>query len=283
MSVSFTSNFFLNARGLTFADGGNIAWTFNKNTNTLTATGSALLAVTVTDSISGAGTVASPLELSGDSAAPGNSFYYGTNSSGVKGWYASPAVPTGANPTGAGGLTAVAGSAPTFLRSDGAPALSQGITPTWTSKHTFAPASGTAITVTALDNTAVLTFNEVSASSGYYIGLNQASALQGAIGLGSILFSGAAVGDLGVYAAGTLRLGGTGAGEVHITNAGAMTVAGPLGVNGATAPAQVTGFGVPTGASVVASFSGTAATTSQMQATIAQILTILKANGMIGA
>lgn len=46
---------------------------------------------------------------------------------------------------------------------------------------------------------------------------------------------------------------------------------------------QATGFGTPTGATVVANFSGTAATNSQMQATIAEILTVLKAAGIIGA
>ncbi len=43
----------------------------------------------------------------------------------------------GANPTGTVGLTAVNGVATTFLRSDGAPALSQSIAPTWTGSHTF--------------------------------------------------------------------------------------------------------------------------------------------------
>jgi len=42
---------------------------------------------------------------------------------------------SGANPTGAVGLSAVNGSAATFFRSDGAPALSQAITPTWTGAH----------------------------------------------------------------------------------------------------------------------------------------------------
>lgn len=51
-------------------------------------------------------------------------------SSGGGGGGASPA-----NPTGVVGLTAVNGSAATFLRSDGAPPLNQGITPTWTSTH----------------------------------------------------------------------------------------------------------------------------------------------------
>lgn len=49
-------------------------------------------------------------------------------------------LPVGANPTGTVGLTAVNGSATTFLRSDGAPPLSQSIAPTWTGVHTFANA-----------------------------------------------------------------------------------------------------------------------------------------------
>lgn len=43
----------------------------------------------------------------------------------------------GANPTGTVGLSTVNGSATTYLRSDGAPALSQAIIPTWTQVHTF--------------------------------------------------------------------------------------------------------------------------------------------------
>jgi len=46
-------------------------------------------------------------------------------------------VPAAANPTGTVGLAAVNGVATTFLRSDGAPALDQGITPTWTGAHAF--------------------------------------------------------------------------------------------------------------------------------------------------
>jgi hypothetical protein len=48
-----------------------------------------------------------------------------------------PIIPAAANPTGSIGLTAVNGSATTFMRSDGAPALSQAIVPTWTGLHTF--------------------------------------------------------------------------------------------------------------------------------------------------
>lgn len=42
-----------------------------------------------------------------------------------------------APPSASVGLTAVAGGAPSAMRSDAAPALSQGIIPTWTGKHTF--------------------------------------------------------------------------------------------------------------------------------------------------
>lgn len=37
MSISLTSNFFLNARGVAFADSGGVTWSFNKNTNTISA------------------------------------------------------------------------------------------------------------------------------------------------------------------------------------------------------------------------------------------------------
>lgn len=47
------------------------------------------------------------------------------------------APPVGANPTGTIGLAVVNGAAATFLRSDGAPALSQAIAPTWTGAHVF--------------------------------------------------------------------------------------------------------------------------------------------------
>lgn len=44
---------------------------------------------------------------------------------------------SGANPTASVGLTAVNGVAATFMRSDAAPPIDQGIVPTWTGIHTF--------------------------------------------------------------------------------------------------------------------------------------------------
>ncbi len=49
-----------------------------------------------------------------------------------------PTIPAGANPTASVGLSAVNGSALTFMRSDAAPPLDQSIAPTWTGHHTFA-------------------------------------------------------------------------------------------------------------------------------------------------
>ena len=51
--------------------------------------------------------------------------------------FRTPDYPVGANPTTSIGLAASNGSAATFMRSDAAPALSQGIAPTWTAAHAF--------------------------------------------------------------------------------------------------------------------------------------------------
>ena len=66
-------------------------------------------------------------------------------------WSTPAGTTAGANPTASVGLAAVNGVATTFLRSDGAPALSQAITPTWTNTHTFnAGFTGTTATLTGL-------------------------------------------------------------------------------------------------------------------------------------
>lgn len=60
------------------------------NGNQLTSSGAGgggSSTVSVLDSIVGDGTSGTPLKLSGDIASPGNDYFYGTNGSGVKGWY----------------------------------------------------------------------------------------------------------------------------------------------------------------------------------------------------
>lgn len=87
MSFVLKNKFLANARGITFEDANSIAWSFDPNTNRITAA------------------------------------YSGAIGSG--------------NPTAQVGLSAVNGSAATFMRSDAAPAIDEGIAPTWTQTHTF--------------------------------------------------------------------------------------------------------------------------------------------------
>lgn len=72
-------------------------------------------------------------------------------------------------------------------------------------------------------------------------------------------------------------------GTLGLLNAAGFKVTGGLGVNGATPPSQVVGWGTPTGAAVQSNFSGTAATLVQCSAAIAKIITDLKAIGIYGA
>ncbi len=58
---------------------------------------------------------------------------------------------------------------------------------------------------------------------------------------------------------------------------------GGLGVFGTTPPAKPTGFGTPTGASRVSNFPGASATLTQCSGAIADLITLLKATGLIGA
>jgi hypothetical protein len=53
-------------------------------------------------------------------------------------------APTGANPTATVGTAVVNGVASTYMRSDAAPAINPAIAPTWTAKHTFSNAGGSA-------------------------------------------------------------------------------------------------------------------------------------------
>ena len=62
--------------------------TLNGDTLTAATFGGGSGTVSVQDSITGDGSSGAPLELQGDTPTPGNNFFYGTNGSGTKGWYA---------------------------------------------------------------------------------------------------------------------------------------------------------------------------------------------------
>lgn len=73
-----------------------------------------------------------------------------------------------ANPSSTIGLSATNGSATTFMRSDAAPALSQGIAPTWTAPHVFANSgiqSGTSASVVMRSLRPYLLMNQSDASA----------------------------------------------------------------------------------------------------------------------
>lgn len=76
---------------------------------------------------------------------------------------------TFANPSASLGLTAVNGSATTAMRSDGAPALSQAIAPTWTGSHIFSPASGEAIHINAASSQPGIRIQAANSSYGLRI------------------------------------------------------------------------------------------------------------------
>ena len=75
------------------------------------------------------------------------------------------------------------------------------------------------------------------------------------------------------------------AGQLLTTYLQGFSLPSGFGCNGVAAPAQVTGFGSPVGAAVIASYNITDAggANSNTNKCVAQILTVLKANGMIGA
>jgi hypothetical protein len=141
VSISNDSLYYATASGNTFV-GMVLTWgdsTFRYVTPTQLAAGLAtkLSTVSTVNSATGNGTAGSPVQLVGDVNSPGNSFYYGTNGSGAKGYYTLPSGITAANPTATVQLSPVNGSAVTFMRSDAAPSLSQAIAPTWTGLHIF--------------------------------------------------------------------------------------------------------------------------------------------------
>ena len=75
----------------------------------------------------------------GPTTATGDVLYYwgGNNPPSALACNTAIYLRTAANPSASLGLSAVNGTATTWMRSDAAPALSQSITPTWTSLHTF--------------------------------------------------------------------------------------------------------------------------------------------------
>lgn len=168
---------------------------------------------------------------------------------------------TGANPTATIGLTAVNGTALTFLRSDGAPALSQAIVPTWTGVHTWTGAGAVGVAGSPID--VIL----ASGAYGINIGTGSTATFPGLLVMDAaaarvleIIYAGATSG--GVYGApadsAVINAGGGTSGglvlstndlaRILITNGGITTIQGGAGATPAAAPLQLitgaAGYGI---------------------------------------
>lgn len=115
--------------------------------------------------------VVTQLDLQGQLTANGSTGTTGqaltSNGAGDVTWSTVAGGVTGlANPTGTIGLTAVNGAATTAIRSDGAPALSQAIAPTWSAGHVFGLARTNATAPLLLSSTTTaLRFFETDAAA----------------------------------------------------------------------------------------------------------------------
>lgn len=194
---------------------------------------------------------------------------------------------SGANPTAQVGLAAVNGTAITYMTSDSAPALDVSIAPTWTSEHIFAATANPPVKfVSANNNRSIVIDCAASSTFGVLVDIKQNGSTFGFFGSASYGTSGL-VNELTLTTSGatSLYLGTNGTNRVTVDGTtGSVKCTGALGWNGASPPAQVAGWGTPTGNAVVTNFPGGGpATLAQCSTAIAEILTIMKAHGMIGA
>lgn len=271
MTFVLKNAFWTNARGITFTDGGGITWMFNSNTNSISATASASGTVTSIGSTT--------LTIGGTASVPTVNLSTAQQTNIAAGGTALQSVPA-AVPSASVGLTAVAGTATSFTRSDGAPKLSQAIVPVWTAVHTFAPAA-------AGSNQRILT--SLNTSSGVDDVIQRAGSAANTIGAGpntewfdstnntaTLIQQAGGQTETWVFSGGWAQL------SKYLTNGNFQLNYG-FACHGVTPPTQTTGWGTPTGASVVANFAGASAGLTTCSAAIAEIITILKAYGLIGA
>jgi hypothetical protein len=211
---------------------------------------------------------------------------------------------TVANPSASIGLSAVNGSTGNWMDAGSAPALSVTISPTWTGNHVFAPSSGNTVVSagnfyvgasTAFGKLAVE--SSAASLSGFTawtsewstFGPNIGSSTGAALGLGYGSGGGYIVSVAPNTAWETLTIGAsslvlnTNGGTLGATFGSTAVISTALGVNGNAAPAQSTGWGAPTGASVENNFAGASASLTTCSAAIAELITVLKAVGFLGA
>lgn len=136
-------------------------------------------------------------------------------------------------PTALSGLTAVSGSASTWMTSDSAPAINPAIAPTWTGNHTFTPSAGVGLIVNGLAGQAALEIIGAVANSA------SIEYIDGRAG-NRAWFVGAGVSGVGTFdifdaSAGVARLTVSSVGGVTVNAPGsgfALSITGPSGQRG---------------------------------------------------
>lgn len=302
MSVSLTSNFFLNARGITFADGGGLVWAFNRNTNTLTATGGSggvLSSVGVADTSSTPiyTVSSSPLTTNGTIDLTLNAQARNTAFAGpITGANAQPTfralvsadIPTLSYVTSVGSSNLTVGGtalAPTLNLSAtqvsnialGATAVQVGSTPTWTGTHIWDSASGSTVLSAQTPTTALFSIIRCTDQTG----VRQLE----------IVYCGSASGGAYGAAQGTAVINAHGAGltlsvadaTVAALSASGVALANGFSIRGNSIPAQPTGYGTPTGNALTSSFAAGSISLGNLAAEVAQLILDLKKYGIIGA
>jgi hypothetical protein len=189
------------------------------------------------------------------SLASGTNVYFSTNAAGqllVNAANSSGGSGGGvANPTALVGLTAVNGTATTAIRSDGAPALSQAIAPTWTGVHVFAATVGTPVSIdfTSASQDALLMADSNTGGRTLRMGPGSGGTAAALIG-----FFDNAAGALrmGISATGQVLINAPSSGIALTTSTFALTAAAPT-----VAAAQV-GFGGTTSTTASTTIGGIA-------------------------
>lgn len=131
-----------------------------------------------------------------------------------------------ANPTATIGLTAVNGVASSAIRSDGAPALSQSIAPTWTGQHIWSLSNAAAVSIGPNGDTNPalrLVTNVASAATGFSVTGNAAGSGATLTVLSSGTNEDAIINPKG---SGALSVGGSGSATIKPTDASGTNIAG---------------------------------------------------------
>jgi hypothetical protein len=189
------------------------------------------------------------------------------------------AYPAGANPSASVGLTAVNGSAATFMRSDASPALSQIIAPTMTGTWTFANTTvQTVFNNSGAGTNAKNTIEAVDSSGNWKI--TSANDSTPTTVVTNLLLAGRSGAAWSTLTFGnttdnpTYTFSGTGAATFggNVTVSGTtLTVNGQnvCETNGTNCPGGVTGFATPTGGVALTASAGSATTAIRTDAVLA--------------